>query len=150
MSRGIRIYIEPVATGRRRSAASSSQIIAATPSQLAIEILVKEGPQTRVAWVRIEGSYTLPQEQLPEIQTAEGQGFDESSLADDRDTILGKYFDNGFPNATVDVAYVPVPSADNLPRVGVTFTIHEGEQFFVNHFFSMDCTTRALGWRAAK
>ncbi len=105
------------------------------PSQLAIEIDIKEGPQTRVAWVRIEGSYTLPQEQLPEIQTAERQGFDESSLADDRDTILGKYFDNGFPNATVDVAYIPVPSPDNLPRVGVTFTIHEGEQFFVNRVF---------------
>ena len=105
------------------------------PSQLAIDIVVKEGPQTRVAWVRIEGSYTLPQEQLPEISTAEEQGFDESSLADDRDTILGKYFDNGFPNATVDVAYVPVPSPDNLPRVGVTFSIHEGEQFFVNRVF---------------
>jgi len=105
------------------------------PSQLAIEIIVKEGPQTRVAWVRIEGSYTLPQEQLPEIQTEEGQAFDESSLADDRDTILGKYFDNGFPNATVDVAYVSVPSPDNLPRVGVTFSIHEGEQFFVYRVF---------------
>jgi outer membrane protein insertion porin family len=105
------------------------------PSQLAIQIGVKEGLQTRVVWVRIEGGYTLPQEQLPEISTAEGQGFDESSLADDRDTILGKYFDNGFPNATVDVAYVPVPSPDNLPRVGVTFSIHEGEQFFVNQLF---------------
>jgi outer membrane protein insertion porin family len=105
------------------------------PSQLAIDIAIKEGPQTRVAWVRIEGSYTLPQEQLPETSTAEGQGFDESSLADDRDAILGKYFDNGFPNATVDVAYVPVPATDNLPRVGVTFTIHEGEQFFVNQLF---------------
>jgi len=105
------------------------------PSQLAIEIAIKEGLQTRVAWVRIEGSYTLPQEQLPEIPTAEGQGFDESGLADDRDTILGKYFDSGFPNATVDVAYVPVPSTDNLPRVGVTFTIHEGEQFFVDQLF---------------
>ena len=81
--------------------------------ELAIEITIKEGPQTRVAWVRIEGNYTLPQEQLPEISTAEGQGFDESSLADDRDTILTKYFDNGFPNATVDVAYAPVPSSDN-------------------------------------
>jgi outer membrane protein assembly complex protein YaeT len=105
------------------------------PSLLAIEISVKEGAQTRVAWVRIEGSYTLPQEQLPEIQTAEGQGFDESSLADDRDTILGKYFDNGFPNASVDVAYVAVASTPNLPLVGVTFAIHEGEQFFVNHVF---------------
>jgi outer membrane protein insertion porin family len=105
------------------------------PSLLAIEIAIKEGPQTRVAWVRFEGSYTLPQEQLPKIQTEERQGFDESSLADDRDTILGTYFDNGFPNATVDVAYVPVSSEDNFPRVGVTFTIHEGEQFFVNLVF---------------
>jgi outer membrane protein insertion porin family len=105
------------------------------PSLLAIQITIKEGPQTRVAWVRIEGSYTLPQEQLPEIQTAEGQGFDESSLADDRDTILSKYFDNGFPNAAVDVTYVPVPSAENLPKVGVTFSIREGEQFFVNQLF---------------
>jgi outer membrane protein insertion porin family len=105
------------------------------PSLLAIQITVKEGPQTRVAWVRIEGSYTLPEEQLPEISTAEGQGFDESSLADDRDTILTKYFNNGFSNANVDVAYVSVPSSDNLPRVGVTFTIHEGEQFFVNQLF---------------
>ena len=105
------------------------------PSLLAIQISIKEGPQTRVAWVRVDGSYTLPQEQLPEIQTAEGQGFDESSLADDRDTILGKYFDNGFPHAAVDVSYVSVPSTANLPLVGVTFTIHEGEQFFVNKLF---------------
>jgi outer membrane protein assembly complex protein YaeT len=122
------------------------------PSQLAIEIVVKEGRQTRVAWVRIEGSYTLPQEQLPEISTAEGQGFDESSLADDRDTILSKYFNNGFPNATVDVAYVPVPSPDNLPRVGVTFTIHEGEQFFVSQLFldGLHHTRRGVAGRAIK
>jgi outer membrane protein insertion porin family len=105
------------------------------PTQLAISITVKEGLQTRVAWVRIEGGYTLPPEQIPEIQTAEGQGFDESSLADDRDTILGRYFDNGFSKANVDVGYIPVAATDNLPRVGVTFTIHEGEQFFVNSLF---------------
>ena len=105
------------------------------PSQLAIGITIKEGTQTRVAWVRLEGGYVLPEAQLPETSTAEGQGFDESSLADDRDRILGKYFDNGFPNASVEVAYVAVPSPDNLPKVGVTFTIHEGEQFFVNQLF---------------
>ena len=75
-------------------------------------------------------------EQLPEISTAEGQGFDESSLADDRDAVLGKYFDNGFPNAVVDVSYVSVPPGDDgRPRVGVTFTIHEGEQFLVNEVY---------------
>ncbi len=104
-------------------------------SLLAIEITVNEGPQTRVGWVRIEGGFTLPPEQLPELSTAEGQGFDESSLAEDRDSILSKYFDHGFPNAAVDVAYVPVESPDSQPRVGVTFSIHEGEQFFVDRVF---------------
>lgn len=106
-------------------------------SQLAIEIAVKEGPQTRVAWVRLEGEYTLqPEQLLPLISTEEGQGFSEGSLSDDRDTILEKYFNNGFTNATVEVSYVPVdPSPEGLPRVGVTFSINEGEQFFVNQVF---------------
>jgi len=125
------------ASGFRQAEVTSSLVTKyqGNPSQLAIDITVKEGPQTRVAWVRIEGAYTLPEEQLPEISTAEGQGFDESSLADDRDTILGKYFDNGFPNATVDVSFVTLPVEQGFPRVGVTFTIHEGEQFFVNQVF---------------
>ncbi|MGB8978587.1 MAG: POTRA domain-containing protein [Terriglobales bacterium] len=106
------------------------------PSLLAIDIVIKEGPQTRVAWVRIEGNYTVPEDQLPEISTAEGQGFDESTLAADRDLILGKYFNNGFSTAVIDVAYVAAPSGpDGLPRVGVTFTIHEGEQFFTSQVF---------------
>ena len=107
------------------------------PSQLVIEIEIKEGQQTRVASVSIEGNYNIPTEQLaPRISTEEGQGFSESSLADDRDAILEKYFDNGFTNATLDVAYRPDPSAPpESPRVGVIFTIHEGEQFFVNNVF---------------
>jgi outer membrane protein insertion porin family len=107
------------------------------PGQLAIELQIKEGPQTRIAWVRIEGNYTIPTEQLlPVPATEEGQGFDESNLADDRDKMLGVYFDTGFPNATVEVTYTPVdPSPDKLPRVGVSFTIHEGEQFFVSQVF---------------
>ena len=46
-------------------------------AQLAIGITVKGRTQTRVAWVRIEGGFTLPSEQLPEISTAEGQGFEQ-------------------------------------------------------------------------
>ena len=86
---------------------------------------------------KIDGSYTLPQEQLPEISTAEGQGFDELSLSDDRDAILAKYFDNGFPNASSRcVLRCRLRRRwKGLPRVGVTFTIHEGEQFFVNHVY---------------
>ncbi len=127
------------ANGYRQAEVSSKLIngYGGESSQLAIEINVKEGPQTRVAWVRLEGEYTLQPEQiLPYIQTEEGQGFNEGSLSDDRDTILEKYFNNGFTNATVDVSYVPVePAPNGLPQVGVTFTVNEGEQFFVNQVF---------------
>ena len=122
-------------------------------SLLAIQIDIKEGPQTRVASVQIVGSYTLPQEQLPEVSTAEGQGFDEASLSDDRDAILGRYFDNGFPNAAVDVSYVAAsPGPDELPRVNVTFTIHEGEQFFVNDVYlnGLHYTRAGVGRRALR
>jgi len=107
------------------------------PSALAVQIDIKEGPQTRVAWVRMEGNYNIPSEQLlPRLSTEEGQAYNETNLADDRDTILAAYFNNGFPNATVDVAYLPVEaSAEGQPRAGVTFTIQEGEQFFVNRVF---------------
>ena len=107
------------------------------PFQLGIELNIKEGPQTRVAWVRIEGNYAIPSEQmLPSLSTEEGQGFNESNLADDRDTILEKYFNNGFTNANVDVSYVPVVSAPGQPPLmGVTFTIQEGEQFFIHQVF---------------
>jgi outer membrane protein insertion porin family len=106
------------------------------PYQLALAVNIVEGPQTRVAWVRIDGNYSIPTEQILPLSTEEGQGFDEGSLSDDRDKILGKYFNNGFPNATLDVNYVPVePSADGLPRVGVTFAVTEGEQFFVNRVY---------------
>ena len=107
------------------------------PSQVAIDLTIKEGPQTRVAWVRIEGNYLLPSDELLKFpSTEEGQGFAESNLSEDRDKILGVYFNNGFSNATTDVTYVPVvPSPDEFPRVGVTFTIKEGEQFFVNQIF---------------
>ena len=107
------------------------------PYQLALAVNIVEGPQTRVEWVRIEGNYSIPTEQiLPSLWTEEGQGFNETNLSDDRDTILEKYFNNGFPNATLDVTYVPVvPSPDQFPRVGVTFLVVEGEQFFVNRVF---------------
>ena len=104
---------------------------------LAIEIDIKEGQQTRVASVSIEGNYNIPDEQLSaRFSTEEGQGFSESNLADDRDSILERYFDNGFVNANVDVTYVPDKNApQESPQVAVIFTIHEGEQFFVRNVF---------------
>ena len=107
------------------------------PSLLAIQIDIKEGQQTRVASVSIDGNFNIPTEQLtPRLSMKKGQGFSESSLADDRDAILEKYFDDGFTNATIDVTYVPDTKAPpESPQVAVIFNIHEGEQFFVDKVF---------------
>lgn len=105
-------------------------------SQVAIDLTIHEGPQTKVAWVRFDGNYTLPTDQMPEIETAEGQPFYEGKLSDDRDKIVGGYFNRGFANATVDVSQVRADALpDGSPSVGVTFIIKEGEQFFVNQIF---------------
>lgn len=108
-------------------------------SQLAVEFIINEGSPTRVASVDIVGNFTIPTDQLldmAKIQTAERQGFNESDLADDREKILGVYFRNGFTNANVDVSYTPASASDDgFPRVAVTFTVHEGEQFFVNQIY---------------
>lgn len=109
------------------------------PSELAVEFSIQEGPQTLVASVNIEGNYVIPTDQLLDlarIETAERQPFNESELADDRDKILGVYFKNGFTNASVEVSFTPAaPSPEGSPEVAVTFTIHEGEQFFVNQIY---------------
>jgi outer membrane protein insertion porin family len=109
------------------------------PSQLAVELTIKEGPRTLVAAVNVEGNFSIPSEELLEmagVETEERQPFDESKLANDRDKILGVYFRNGFANASVDVSYkATAASEDGRPHVAVTFTVHEGEQFFVNQIF---------------
>ena len=112
------------ASGYRQAAVTSKLVTGyhGDPSQLAIEITVKEGPQTRVAWVRIEGGYTLPAGTTSRNSDAKrGRALTNRVWPMIATRFSSKYFDNGFPNATVDVAYVPVPSSDKLPRVGVTF-----------------------------
>jgi outer membrane protein assembly complex protein YaeT len=109
------------------------------PYKLGIDMTVNEGPQTRVASVRFDGNYNVPTDQLIErahIQTQEGQAFDEKVLTEDQENILTLYFNNGFSNANVDVAYVAVESAPkDKPEMGVVFTVHEGEQFFVSNVY---------------
>src|ERR1700747_3066384 len=98
---------------------------------LAIRLEINEGPQTLVGDVRIAGNAKVPTDQLlAKIDPAPNQPYSDYKLAGDRDTILNYYFNNGFPNATPEVSTIPVTRLSD--RIGVTFTIQEGEQFFVN------------------
>jgi outer membrane protein insertion porin family len=99
--------------------------------ELAISIQVNEGPQTLVGKLQIVGNSNFTEDQLrASITTAESQPFSDFNVAQDRDTLLNFYFNRGFPNATFEATAKPLPGEPN--HVDVTFTIHEGEQIFVD------------------
>jgi outer membrane protein insertion porin family len=98
---------------------------------LAISLEIVEGPQTLVGEVKIVGNTKIPTDQLASrVDTAAGQPYSDYRLAGDRDTILNYYFNNGFPNASLEVSTHPVNAS--IDRIDVAFTIQEGEQFSVD------------------
>jgi outer membrane protein insertion porin family len=99
-------------------------------NRLAVHIQIDEGKQTLVGTFRITGNDKIATRAFPELQTAEGQPYSEQNLASDRESILNYYFNHGFPNAALDIGADPSPTQTD--REDVTFTIQEGEQFFVN------------------
>jgi outer membrane protein insertion porin family len=103
-------------------------------NDLALKILVDEGPQTLVGTFHMEGNQAFTEAQLASfINTAEGQPFSEFDIAQDRDNVLNYYFNRGFPQATFEATAQPIASQPN--RMDVTFKIHEGEQVFVDNVF---------------
>ncbi|HET7441241.1 MAG TPA: POTRA domain-containing protein, partial [Terriglobales bacterium] len=100
-------------------------------AQLAVVLTVEEGPQTLVGALHLLGNFTIPEDQLlPLLTTVDGQPFSEFNVAGDRDSVLNFYFNHGFPRASFEASYAPMSSQPN--RMDVTYTIHEGEEFFVN------------------
>jgi outer membrane protein insertion porin family len=100
------------------------------PDRLAVEIHINEGPRTLVGEVHLTGDEKVPTSDLPELSTQPGQPYSDEDLANDRDRILSYYFNNGFPNASLDVTTKPSGKGPN--REDVTFAIDEGERFRVN------------------
>jgi outer membrane protein insertion porin family len=94
-----------------------------------VTIHITEGPQTLVGSFQVIGNTTdIADDPFPILNTSPGQPFSDSLIAEDRDHLLNYYFNNGFPNATFEAT--AKPAADN--RMDVTFSIHEGERFYVN------------------
>lgn len=99
-------------------------------NRLAVHIHIDEGPQTLNGDVEILGNHKIDFKAFAELKTTEGQPYSEQNLAGDRESILNYYFNHGFSNATLDITTRPTPGQPN--REDVTYTIQEGEQFFVN------------------
>jgi outer membrane protein insertion porin family len=100
------------------------------PNHLAVHIRIEEGPQSLVGAFRIVGNQKVEAKAFPELNTAAGQPYSEQSLASDRDSILNYYFNHGFSNAVLDIITDTTPGTPD--REDVTYSIQEGEQFFVN------------------
>jgi outer membrane protein assembly complex protein YaeT len=98
-------------------------------AHLAVHIQIEEGPQTRVGAFHLVGNQKIATGAFPELNTSEGQPYSEQNLANDRESILSYYFNHGFSNATLDIT--TSPSAAQSGREDISFTIHEGDQFFV-------------------
>lgn len=101
-----------------------------TSNRLAVHIEIDEGIRTRVGEVHVSGNRTVKTQELPELSTQAGQPYSEQDLASDRERILEYYFDNGYPNASLEIA--TAPSKEEPNREDVTFTIQEGERFTVD------------------
>jgi outer membrane protein assembly complex protein YaeT len=87
------------------------------PGSLAVTIRVDEGPQWLVNQLVIEG---IPPEQAEYLRTmirsTEGQPYSPANVAADRDTVLGYYYDDGYPDAQFDSTQEPaaMPNRMNL------------------------------------
>jgi outer membrane protein insertion porin family len=101
-----------------------------TPNKLAVHIHIEEGPRTTVGEVHLIGNQKVKTGDLPELSTQPGQPYSEQELANDRERILGYYFDHGFPNASLELSTSPSAKGPNLEDV--TFTIQEGDRFTVD------------------
>ncbi len=98
-------------------------------NHLFITFQIVEGPQTRIADLKIEGNHAISTETLLNVTgSTVGQPYSEAGIASDRNNILALYYNEGFPEARFqeDVQ----PSGDNLMRV--VYHVTEGARIEVS------------------
>jgi outer membrane protein insertion porin family len=79
---------------------------------------ISEGPQTSVASLAIDGIHAFKEEELlAVVGSVPGQPYSEANVATDRDNILARYFNEGFPDAsfTSTAVRVSAQTPDSKP-----------------------------------
>jgi outer membrane protein assembly complex protein YaeT len=102
-------------------------------NELAITLLIEEGPQSIVGTLQIVGNESALNNPFPDLNISPGQAFAYSKINEDREIILNYYFNNGFPDATFEASVKP--STDDPNRRDVTYTIHPGDQVIVDQVY---------------
>jgi outer membrane protein insertion porin family len=101
------------------------------PVPVAITINVREGVRTIVGTVKVTGNTSIPESTvLDDLRLQAGRPFVVAGLAADRDTILVRYLNAGYENATVDVK--PELSRDRT-RADIVYAVREGPRILVDH-----------------
>ncbi|MGE5816079.1 MAG: outer membrane protein assembly factor, partial [Acidobacteriota bacterium] len=95
-----------------------------------VRIVIREGVQTRVGAVTIEGNTALSSRQLLGATKVHSGGvFFEPAVAADREAVLMQYLNAGFASATVAVE---TPLSADRRRVDLAYHIVENQQVFVD------------------
>jgi outer membrane protein assembly complex protein YaeT len=96
---------------------------------IGVDIRIDEGPQYFVNAVQLDGVEKMDKAKLlARMTSTEGQPYSEFNVAVDKQAILERYYENGFPKATFEWSAKP---AAKKYHVDLTFVVHEGEQNFV-------------------
>jgi outer membrane protein insertion porin family len=99
------------------------------PGDLAVFITIEEGPQYTIAHLQVDGIEKIDKAAvLATLSSTEGQPFSDFNVAVDRDTILARYFEGGFPNASFEWNSKPAAAPN---QVDLFYVIEEGRQQFV-------------------
>ncbi|MFN0103080.1 MAG: BamA/TamA family outer membrane protein [Bryobacteraceae bacterium] len=97
--------------------------------EVTLHLTIVEGTQWFVSGVEISGVNLRDFDYVTGLlQTAEGQPFSDTALISDRDTILNYYFNNGYPDATLELRTEP---DDAARRMNVKIEVAEGRRNFV-------------------
>ncbi len=101
------------------------------PVPVNVTITVREGVRTIVGTVKVTGNTAIPESTvLDELRLQPGRPFVLASLAADRDTIILRYLNAGYENATVD----PRPELNrDRTRADIVFAVREGPRILIDH-----------------
>ncbi|HWF09792.1 MAG TPA: POTRA domain-containing protein [Bryobacteraceae bacterium] len=106
---------------------------------LALYLTITEGPQYVVSSLDIKGANKLSVSTIvPLLSSQTGQIFSEFNVASDRETIIRRYGENGFANATFEWNSKPGPEPHTI---ALEFTIDEGQQQFVRQVVTTGLST---------
>jgi outer membrane protein assembly complex protein YaeT len=90
---------------------------------------ITEGPQWFVAELDVEGVDDPTELDVRAmLQSTEGQPYSELSVATDQDSILSYFFNNGYPDATLDVT---ATQASVPNQMTLKYTLNPGERQYV-------------------